>query len=178
MFNPKTPYSRIAFETIKHYLIHSRFKGLSVLDIPDELYEIQRGCFVSLHKFDGELRGCIGTIEPREANLFEEIKRNAVSAAFNDNRFSHLSLDEIDTIEVSVDVLTTPERVYLMDDLDPHIYGIIVTDGKYNKAILLPAIPGIDTLEEQIRIVKRKAGLTNTNIEDLEIYRFSSTRYH
>jgi len=178
MFIPKSPYSRIAFEAIKYYLKKGNLKRFSLEGLPSELYEIQRGCFVSLHKTDGELRGCIGTIEPRDSNLYEEIKHNAISAAFNDSRFSPLTKAEFNDLEVSVDVLTPPEQVFSMDDLDPLIYGVIVTDESYRKAVLLPSIPGIDTLEEQLRIVKRKAGLNNEANESLQFYRFSSTRYH
>ena len=86
--------------------------------------------------------------------------------------------EELDNIELSVDVLTAPERVFDPEDLDPLIYGVIVSDGQYNRAVLLPSLPGIDTLEKQMNIVKRKAGLSNKSFDELEVYRFSSTRYH
>lgn len=178
MYQPETIYTRVALETIKFYLDFGKLEDIVESDIPEEINSIQRGCFVSLHKLDGELRGCIGTIEPQEKNLAEEIRRNAISAAFRDTRFQALQKVELDSIEFSVDVLTPPERIYDLEDLDPLIYGVIVSDGKYNRAVLLPSLPGIDTLEKQLNIVKRKAGLERKNIEDLEIYRFSSTRYH
>ncbi len=178
MYQPESIYTKVALETIKYYLESNDLIEFQDGEIPEEITTIRRGCFVSLHKLDGELRGCIGTIEPQEKNLAEEIRRNAISAACRDSRFNPLAKEEMDQIELSVDVLSTPERVYILDDLDPNIYGVIVSDGKYNRAILLPALPGIDTLDQQLSIVQRKAGLSHKSLDELDIYRFTSTRYH
>lgn len=178
MYQPQTPYTRIAFESIKLYLSEESMPDPGLAWIPEEFYELQRGCFVSLHLQDNELRGCIGTLEPHEKNLFEEIRRNAISAAFKDNRFPPLSVYEFPHVKISVDVLTPPERVFSADDLDPDIYGLIITDGRLQRGVLLPSIPGIDTVERQIQVVKRKAGLSHADDRTLEFYRFASSRYH
>jgi len=178
MYNPQSPYTQIAFETIKQYLQQGHLEISKIPGLPAELFKIRRGCFVSLHKLDDELRGCIGTIEPREDNLVEEIKRNAISAAIHDHRFSPLTNTEFPGIKISVDVLTEPEPVSSLEDLDPQIFGLIVSDGKIQKGVLLPSIPDIDTIEKQIRIVKRKAGLSNSDDRHLTFYRFTSNRYH
>jgi AMMECR1 domain-containing protein len=113
-----------------------------------------------------------------EKNLLTEIKRNAVSAAFRDSRFEPLHEDEFENLEISVDVLSVPEQIEHPDDLDPEVYGVIVSDGTYHRAILLPSIEGIDTVEKQLSIVKRKAGLGHKNWEDLTVYRITTTRYY
>lgn len=178
MYIPQTPYTQIAFDTIRHYFHHGHVKNLQSKNIPEEILHSERGCFVSLHKKNDDLRGCIGTIEPREKNLAEEIRRNAISAAFHDSRFLPLEEYELDEIKISVDVLTIPEEIFSYDDLDPQIYGLIISDGKYQKGVLLPALPGIDTVEQQIKIVKRKAGLSKIKDQELSFYRFTSNRYH
>lgn len=178
MYQPESIYTKVALETIKYYLDYGELKKFSKSEIPEEIRNIRRGCFVSLHKLDGELRGCIGTIEPQEKNLAEEIRRNAISAAFRDSRFNPLAKEEFNQIELSVDVLSAPERIFDADDLDPNVYGVIVSDGQYKRAVLLPSLPGIDTLDQQMNIVKRKASLNHKSFDELEIYRFSSTRYH
>ena len=155
MYQPKTIYTEIALATICDNFKGKKHELPSLLSVSDELLNTRRGCFVSLHKKDGSLRGCIGTIEPFENNLAEEISRNAISAAFHDSRFSPVTEDEMDDIELSVDVLTVPELIHDLDDLDPQIFGVIVTDGNYNRAVLLPSIPTIDTIEKQIDIVKK-----------------------
>ncbi len=178
MYSPKTIYTTIALNTILNYLKVGLNNDLRYKEEREKLTKIKRGCFVSIHKLDGSLRGCMGTIEPCEKDLAAEISRNAISAAFNDYRFPSLSAKELDEIEISVDVLTEPEEIFDFADLDPLIYGVIVTDGKSHRAVLLPSIPTIDKVEKQIKIVKEKAGLSKFPDSDLKFFRFTSTRYH
>jgi AMMECR1 domain-containing protein len=117
-------------------------------------------------------------VEPYESSLAEEIERNAVSAAFCDHRFEPITYEDLEDIEISVDVLTKPEKISSFDDLDPLIFGVIVCDDCGNKAVLLPSIPSVDTVERQIEIVKRKAGLAHKCDSKLSFYRFTSNRYH
>jgi AmmeMemoRadiSam system protein A len=124
---------------------------------PDDLsyvFNQSNGCFVSLHNSDGSLRGCIGTIEPRFNNLFDEIVQNAISAALDDPRFSSVKGDELEHLHISVDVLSAPEETSI-DKLDPLKYGLIITDG-YRKEFCLPALETVDTVQKQIDIVKVK----------------------
>ncbi|MCD4744844.1 MAG: AmmeMemoRadiSam system protein A [Bacteroidales bacterium] len=178
MYKPKSVYVKIAMEAIISYLKHGNTRKLGQKEIPKELSDYKQGCFVSLHNLDGSLRGCIGTIEPHEKNLYKEIIHNAISSATKDSRFEPLTEDELDNIEVSVDVLSEPERIENIEELDPEKFGIIVSDGRYRRAILLPKIKTIDTVEKQLDIVKHKAGLENTDNEFLKIYKFTSVRYY
>lgn len=143
-------------------------------DLPD-IFKQSRGCFISLHNKDGSLRGCIGTIEPRFDNLYDEIVQNGISAAMNDPRFDSVKLKELAQMQISVDVLTTPEETTI-DQLDPKVYGLIISDG-YRKGLLLPALDAVNTVQKQIDIVKRKAGLSMVDNNDLQFFRFSSKRY-
>jgi AmmeMemoRadiSam system protein A len=178
MYTPKSIYTRIALETILTFLRGENTGALLLDNVPDELFQIRRGCFVSLHLTGGELRGCIGTIEPVEENLYQEIVRNAIASASRDTRFSPVRMDEMDEIEISVDVLSEPEQVYSPDELDPSKYGLIISDGNYSRGILLPGLEGIDSVEQQISIVKRKAGLEKYDDDLLNYYRFTSKRYY
>ncbi len=178
MYQPKTIYTSIALKAILNYFQKELKDELQSDEGIGDLTKIRRGCFVSIHNRDGSLRGCIGTIEPCESDLSREIYRNAICAAFEDYRFNPLSRDELDDIEISVDVLTVPEEISDFDDLDPLIYGVIVTDNSAHRGVLLPSIQSIDTVEQQIEIVKRKAGLSKIHNRNLKFYRFTSTRYH
>jgi uncharacterized protein len=178
MYHPQTIYTEIALAAIFQNFKESDGVKTPVGPIPQELLDSRRGCFVSLHKADGYLRGCIGTIEPFEQNLVEEISRNAVSAAFHDSRFKPVTPGEMDSIEVSVDVLTVPEKITDLSSLDPLIYGLIVTDETNHRGVLLPSIPTIDTIDKQIELIKRKAGLEKVSNDKLSFYRFTSNRYH
>jgi len=132
------------------------------------------GAFVSLKKH-GELRGCIGTIEATTPNLAEEIIRNAIQAGTADPRFYPVTEDELDDLVYSVDVLEPPEPVFGPADLDPKVYGVIVTNGR-RTGLLLPDLEGIETAEQQLAIARQKAGLAPDD-PDVRVYRFRVTRY-
>lgn len=177
MYSPKSPHTKLALATIIEIANRGNIDKLRKGKIPVELEE-KRSCFVSIHLKDGSLRGCIGTIEPRDENLFNEIISNAVSASTHDSRFSPLKKEELENITVSVDVLGKPYLVNSINELNPAKLGVIVSDGSFMRGVLLPNIPGIDTTEQQLNIAKRKAGLSNYDNEILKIYAFTSTRYH
>ncbi len=132
-----------------------------------------QGCFVSL-KIDGELRGCIGTIEPTQSSLFDEILMNAVSAASRDPRFPPVTPDELSVLLYSVDVLTAPESITNSDELDVKRYGVIVTSGP-KRGVLLPDLDGVDTVERQLMYVSQKAGILPG--EPVEMQRFEVNRF-
>ncbi|NLA06993.1 MAG: AmmeMemoRadiSam system protein A, partial [Firmicutes bacterium] len=111
-------------------------------DVPQEFRE-QAGVFCTL-KINGELRGCIGTIESTTGSIANEIIRNAIAAATADPRFHPVREDELDSLCYSVDVLMPGQRVLSLDELDPKIYGVIVRKGR-KRGLLLPDIEGVDT---------------------------------
>lgn len=116
-------------------------------------------CFVSLKTKEGDLRGCIGTIEASKETLAEEITTNAISAATRDPRFSPVGIDELSDLSYSVDILMPAEPAKL-EDLDPAIYGVIVEDDSgWRRGLLLPDIPGVRTARQQVEIAARKAGI-------------------
>ena len=143
-------------------------------NLPAELMNRRAGAFVSLHK-DGNLRGCIGTIMATRDNLAEEILQNAISACSRDPRFEPVEIDELDHIEYSVDVLGEPERIFSTKDLDVKRYGVIV-ENEGRRGLLLPDLEGVDTVEEQIAIAKRKAGIRPE--EKVSLWRFEVIRHH
>ncbi|MCD6082859.1 AMMECR1 domain-containing protein [Candidatus Aerophobetes bacterium] len=143
-------------------------------DIP-EAFQKKAGVFVSLHK-KGRLRGCIGTYLPTQENIAQEIIKNAISAATQDPRFPPVEEDELKDLEISVDILSEPEPVHSKQELDPKKYGVIVSKG-WRRGLLLPDLEGVNTVEEQLDIAKQKAGLYGVPDEELEIERFTVTRY-
>lgn len=162
---------QLAMRALRHYLEHGR--PLRAPDPPPPALAGRAGAFVSLKK-KGELRGCIGTVEPVRSNLAAEIIANAVSAAVHDPRFPPVRLEELEDISISVDILSPLERVESEADLDPKVYGVLVRSGGCS-GLLLPDLEGIDTVQEQIDIARRKAGIAPGR--PLELYRFTVTRY-
>lgn len=152
-----------------------------ILDPPERntgLLAIRAPCFVSLKTRDGELRGCIGTIEPVKDYLAQEIVANAISAATNDPRFDAVREDELPNLVYSVDVLLPPEPARI-EDLDPEIYGVIVEDESESlRGLLLPDIPGVDSAEQQVEIAKRKAGIPSGTPVKLSRFKVERHREH
>lgn len=163
---------KIARESISYYLAKGKFMRRPEIQEQD-LLDKKAGAFVSLKKF-GHLRGCIGTIEPTKDSLIEEIIQNAVSAAVNDPRFEPVTIEEMADIIISVDVLEKSEKVLSLKELNPQIYGVIVSCGR-KRGLLLPDLPGINTPEEQVEIARRKAGIRSE--EKVVLERFKVTRY-
>lgn len=139
----------------------------------EEFYRRPAACFVSI-KMDGQLRGCIGTLEPGEADLGHEIAHNAQSAAFGDPRFPAIIGEEVSRLSFSVDVLSPTEPVAGYEDLDCRQYGVIVSCG-FRRGVLLPDLDGVDSAEEQLAIACQKAGIDPA--EEYETHRFTVTRF-
>ncbi len=166
------PIVELAKRAVEEYIRTGRAVPVPEALIP-EMKE-RAGVFVCLKK-DGQLRGCIGTFMPACSNVAEEIVRNAISAACQDPRFFPVGEEELASLEYSVDILSPPERVHDVKDLDPKKYGVILAKSGM-RGLLLPDLEGVDTAEEQIRIAKMKAGIALG--EDVEIYRFEVRRYN
>lgn len=131
-----------------------------------------KACFVSINNESG-LRGCMGTTSPRYNDLKREIIHNAKLAATSDPRFDAIRADELADLWMSVDVLSTPERVTDPQQLNPKKYGIIVIKD-HKQGVLLPDLEGIDTITDQIAIAKNKASITGS---DYQLSRFSVERH-
>jgi AmmeMemoRadiSam system protein A/AmmeMemoRadiSam system protein B len=140
-----------------------------------ELLGARAACFVSLKTQDGQLRGCIGTIEPARQCLADEIIANAINAAARDPRFSPVSAEELSQLQYSVDVLSPPEPA-TPADLDPSVYGVIVEDESgSHRGLLLPDLEGVDSVAKQIEIAARKAGIPPES--PLRLARFRVNRF-
>lgn len=166
------PLVNLAKDAVEKYISKS-----GVIAPPSELtpeMSEKAGVFVSIKK-RGELRGCIGTYLPTTNNVANEIIQNAISAATHDPRFLPVDPSELHELKYSVDVLSPPEKVAGSESLDPKRYGIIVKKGN-RRGLLLPALEGVNTVDEQIKIASLKAGISPDD-EDLELYRFEVRRY-
>lgn len=152
----------------------------SVVEAPDvaddSLLGQRAACFVSIKTNEGDLRGCIGTVEPTKATLAEELIHNAISAATRDPRFLPVAVSELPHLRYSVDVLSPPEPTRF-EELNPKTYGLIVEDGRGRRGLLLPDLEGIETAEQQLQLTARKAGIASGAAGDVKLYRFRVRRY-
>jgi AmmeMemoRadiSam system protein A len=141
----------------------------------DPMLEQRAACFVSIKTNKGDLRGCIGTIEPTKETLAEELITNAVNSATRDPRFSPVAPAELSHLRYSVDVLSTPEPAQF-EELDPKVYGVIVEDENgVRRGLLLPDLQGVETARQQVDIATRKAGIEPD--KPLKLFRFRVDRY-
>ena len=166
------PYVRLARETVESWVLDRKTPG-----VPDwataEMKQNRAGVFVSIHK-DGKLRGCIGTFLPTRECIAKEIISNAVSASTRDPRFDPIGPEELKWLEINVDVLSAPEPIGGKEELDVKRYGVIVSSGS-RRGLLLPDLDGVDTVDEQVDIARRKAGIREQDPITLE--RFEVVRH-
>jgi AmmeMemoRadiSam system protein A len=165
------PLVELARKTIETYLKENR-----IIDQPAELtpeMKERAGAFVTLYRH-GQLRGCIGTFLPTTENVAAEIIRNAIESSTRDPRFPPMTADELEELDVKVDVLSSPEPVNSIQELDAKQYGVIVKAGG-RRGLLLPDLEGVDTPEKQIAICRQKGGISAS--EPVELFRFKVRRY-
>lgn len=165
-------YVALARKSLAYYL--NEGQEMQIIEhVPEEMADRRAGVFVSLKK-EGELRGCIGTIQGIQENIACEIIENAVSAGIYDPRFPQVEKEELDEIICTVDVLGEPEPITSKEELDVKRYGVIVRCGQ-RKGLLLPNLEGVDTVEQQLSIALTKAGIDKEEAFAME--RFEVVRH-
>jgi AmmeMemoRadiSam system protein B/AmmeMemoRadiSam system protein A len=136
------PQTRKFLLRIARQSLNSSVRGEKIIypdSIPSEVKE-NRGCFVTL-TINGNLRGCIGYIEPI-APLYKAVIENARNAALSDPRFSAVVPDELGKIKVEISALTRPRPLSYSDPDDlirklrPGIDGVILQKGPYQSTFL------------------------------------------
>jgi len=163
---------RIARESIRSYL-----KERKIPHFKPHHEEIKRNCgaFVTL-KEEGELRGCIGYMEPIMP-LYQTVARMAVAAATQDPRFPPLTLDELDKIEVEISVLTPMRRISDPNQVIVGKHGIYIRKGNHSGVLLPQVATEMGWNREQfLRGVCRKAWLPEDawKDKDTELYVFTA----
>ena len=139
-------------------------------------------CFVTLHTH-GQLRGCIGHLEASQS-LVDDVAENAFSAAFKDPRFSPLSDDEFNEIDIEISILTPAEPMSFTDEEDllsqiqPGIDGLILEDGFYRGTFLPSVWESLPDKNDFWKHLKLKAGLPITHWSDtLKVSRYRSLAF-
>ena len=134
---------KIARESLELKL---RGKKLPPLNAPSQQtphLQAEGATFVTL-TVNGELRGCIGTLQPYQS-LAEDVRQHALDAALNDYRFSQVQPDELDSIEIEISRLTAPvpldytDAEDLLAKLRPNVDGVVLRDGS-RRATFLPQV--------------------------------------
>ena len=139
-------------------------------------------CFVTLTQ-NGQLRGCIGSLEPRRSLLID-IKSNAVSAALHDTRFMPMSAEELDRTDIEVSLLSLAAPIKFKDEADlqrslrPGVDGVIFEFNGYRSTFLPQIWKQLPKPAQFMAHLKRKAGFPDDFWdENVKISRYSVVSY-
>jgi len=168
---------KLARETISHAVHERELPGVD-LDVMPESLTRDGASFVTL-TIEGELRGCIGSLEAQRP-LALDVCENALGAAFRDPRFPPLLPEELDDLHIEISVLSAPQPLSYdsLDDLiarlRPGVDGVVIERG-WNRATFLPQV--WEKLPDPHQFLERlcyKAGLSPNAFRqsNLDVYTY------
>jgi len=139
-------------------------------------------CFVTLTQ-DGELRGCIGSLQAHRP-LLTDVKSNAVSAALRDPRFTPMTIEELGITTVEISLLSASQEMSVRDEADalaqlsPSVDGIIFEYGRYRSTFLPQVWEQLPLPRQFMAQLKRKAGLPDDFwAEGVKLSRYTVTKW-
>jgi hypothetical protein len=149
--------------------------------VPRELSR-HGAAFVTL-RLAGELRGCVGTVEPWRA-LADDVRGNAVAAAFHDPRFAPLRRDELHRVSIEVSVLGASEPVRACGEdavlaaLRPGTDGVVIACGRHRATFLPQVWEALPAPADFMAALKDKAGLPRDFWSaDLRVSRYAVDKF-
>lgn len=168
----------LAYQSIKEGLVTGHPLSISPRDYSLELRQ-QKATFVSLKK-NNQLRGCVGMLNA-VLPLVEDVVENAFSAAFNDPRFSPLTLSELTELKIYLSVLSPSVAIEFVSEDDliaqirPNIDGLILESGSHYGSFLPSIWQTIPSSSQFLKHLKQKAGLTKDYWSDqVRVYRYTT----
>jgi AmmeMemoRadiSam system protein B/AmmeMemoRadiSam system protein A len=139
--------------------------------------------FVTLTR-DGQLRGCIGSLEAVRP-LAMDVAENALGAAFRDPRFPRLTAEEWPSCRVEVSLLSAPKRIEfadeadLLEQLEPGLDGVILECGNRRSTFLPQVWEGLPDKRAFLAELVKKAGLpADTRLTGCRISRYRVAKFH
>lgn len=143
--------------------------------ISDPILNEMRGVFVTL-TIAGELRGCVGTLEPVQP-LKETICDIAVKSATRDPRFTPLKPEEIKDVRIEISILTPHEPIQNPNQIKVGEDGLMVEKGD-NRGVLLPQV-AVEEQWDSLTFLEHtclKAGIPKDawKDKDCQIFRFQA----
>lgn len=132
----------VARSALEHGVRREEQPALDLEKMPERLRE-EGASFITL-TIHGELRGCIGALEPYQA-LVKDVQEHAVAAGLEDPRFPPVAPRELGLINIEISRLTLPKKLVYTDAEDllarlrPNVDGVILRDGP-RRATFLPQV--------------------------------------
>jgi len=174
----KNSLLELAAASIDHGLQHGRPLAVDLSQYPAELIA-SRATFVTLQR-QGQLRGCIGTLEAHRP-LVIDVAENAFAAAFRDPRFPPLRQAERVDLDLHISLLTPAEAMTfaseadLIRQLQPGIDGLILSDHGRRGTFLPSVWQTLPDATQFLQHLKQKAGLPPHYWSDtLQVQRYTS----
>ncbi len=149
----------LARKTLSAYLQNAKPPSVADLGVQvSSAMKVNRAAFVTLKK-QGDLRGCIGDVLPRQP-LYQSVIENAIHAAVNDPRFRPVSQSEVAGLTIEISALTVPQPVQSTDQIRLGTDGIILSKAG-SRALFLPQVAPEQgwTIQQTLTELSRKAGL-------------------
>lgn len=141
------------------HIIESAVRGVQPAQMPVSPSAAHGGVFVTLRKFK-RLRGCMGTLDPSQP-LVDAVQRAAMSSALHDPRFTPVAVGELPDLVVEVSIMSAPEPMGSLDELELGRHGVIVRQG-LRQGLFLPQVAVEHHLDKETllsRCCREKAGL-------------------
>lgn len=157
----KTTLLDVAKQSIKYGIRHGEAMPIDLSNYPNTIAK-NGASFVTL-ELNGDLRGCIGSLEAYQP-LVTDIAKNAFAAAFLDPRFTHLTEKEYQKITIHISVLSEPQPMSfsseddLLKQLRPSIDGLILTDLGQTGTFLPAVWESLPNPKDFLLHLKMKAG--------------------
>lgn len=172
----------VARRSIAHGLEQGTPLRVDPLQFPEKL-QARRACFVTLNR-QGQLRGCIGHLEPVQT-LIEDVTENAFAAAFRDPRFPPLQASETADLTIDISVLSEPEPIDFTDQQDllhqirPGVDGLILEGPLGHRGTFLPSVwEQLPDRAQFLAHLKLKAGLPADYWDDrIRVWRYTTESF-
>jgi hypothetical protein len=169
---------RLARASIRHAL-----GGPGVPPIEEDWCLEPGASFVTLRRKNGDLHGCVGSLEPRRP-IAIDVRENAIASALDDPRATALELEDVDDLHVEVSVLSPLERLAFRDESDAlakiaHLRAGVVLRAGPHRATFLPQMwDRLPDAAEFMRQLKRKAGLADDAWpKDVELWHYTVEKF-
>lgn len=133
---------RVARQALEDGVFGRPLTGLDLDSLPERLRR-DGACFVTLY-CGGVLRGCVGTLDPRQP-LAVEVQVQTLAAALQDYRFPRVQAEELPGLKIAISVITKPKKLAyrcpeeLITGLRPGMDGVVLREGM-QRATFLPQV--------------------------------------
>ncbi len=149
---------RVAKQSVEYFVKSGKTPEFN---IKENILNEKKGAFVTLKNEKG-LRGCIGNVLPTELSLYQIVSEMAIAAASQDSRFDPVTKEELPKLEYEISVLSEPERINSLKDIELGKHGVVISNGK-SSGVFLPQVAfenNWDLEKFLAELCSQKAGLS------------------